>query len=128
MAVYLRDARDESLVNDAARDLPNVDFHFVFAAGDSYPINYLRNVALRNTRSEYVVLTDIDFHPNAEMYDNLKVFVGNFTPLLKAKTVYAIAAFQVDSPHPSPSSKEQLRAAWKEGKARQICKLHFDLT
>lgn len=36
-----------------------------------YPINYLRNVALRQVNTTYVFLSDIDFLPMVDLYDYL---------------------------------------------------------
>lgn len=41
-----------------------------------YPVNYLRNVALRQVRSPYVFLSDIDFLPMYGLYEYLKKAVS----------------------------------------------------
>ena len=50
----------------------NIGFHVVYKAGRFYPVNYLRNVALKNVRTPYVFLSDIDFRPMIGLYSYLK--------------------------------------------------------
>jgi hypothetical protein len=37
-----------------------------------YPANHLRNVALINARTDYVITLDVDFIPNLDMHKQLK--------------------------------------------------------
>ena len=39
---------------------------------DFYPINYLRNIALKFVKTEFVFLSDVDFLPGSESYSTLK--------------------------------------------------------
>ena len=46
-----------------------------------YPINYLRNVALTGSQTEYVYLTDADLIPGPGMYEVLmKQYIGQGQP------------------------------------------------
>ena len=45
-------------------------FNIVFQ--DFYPINYLRNVALKFAKTDNVFLSDIDFVPGTDAYPMLK--------------------------------------------------------
>jgi glycosyltransferase involved in cell wall biosynthesis len=53
--------------------LQNVHFHVVVNKGREidYPINLLRNIALNNARTDYVLLVDADFIPSANAHDSL---------------------------------------------------------
>ncbi len=41
-----------------------------------YPVNYLRNVALRQVNTPYVFLSDIDFLPMYNLYEYLRKAIG----------------------------------------------------
>ena len=51
-----------------------VDFHLVLAdfhPGRLYPVNTLRNVAIDNCRTNWMLLVDADFVPNMGLYEQL---------------------------------------------------------
>ncbi len=50
--------------------------HIVFKRGKYYPVNVLRNVALRASSTPYVFLSDIDFLPKLDLYQYAKQAVG----------------------------------------------------
>ena len=50
----------------------NVAIHLVFKQGQFYPINVLRNIALKLATTPYVFLSDIDFLPMFDLYAYLK--------------------------------------------------------
>ena len=50
----------------------NVAIHIVYTDGQFYPVNYLRNVAIENVRTPYILLSDIDFLPMFELYGYLQ--------------------------------------------------------
>ena len=41
----------------------DIGIHIVYKSGNFFPVNYLRNVALENTHTPYVFLSDVDFLP-----------------------------------------------------------------
>ena len=45
---------------------------FEIVLQDFYPINYLRNIALKFVQTEFVFLSDVDFLPGSESYSTLK--------------------------------------------------------
>ena len=47
-------------------------YRFLFCFQQFYPVNYLRNVALRQVNTPYVFLSDIDFLPMYGLYEYLK--------------------------------------------------------
>ena len=46
--------------------------HIQYYFQDFYPINYLRNVALKFAKTDNVFLSDIDFVPGTDAYPMLK--------------------------------------------------------
>ena len=42
-----------------------------------FPINYVRNVALRNTHTAYSIFVDVDLVPNKKLYKYLKQYITN---------------------------------------------------
>ena len=46
----------------------DIGIHIVYKTGNFYPVNYLRNVALENTHTSHVFLSDIDFLPMVGLY------------------------------------------------------------
>lgn len=43
-----------------------------------YPVNYLRNIALNNARTQFIFLTDIDFLPMVNMYSYLREAANSY--------------------------------------------------
>lgn len=77
LALYLSDAEAQQFLRYAQASevlsaRRNVAYHIVYKEGHFYPINLLRNVALANTQTPYVFLTDIDFLPMYGLYDYLR--------------------------------------------------------
>ncbi|XP_021257401.1 LARGE xylosyl- and glucuronyltransferase 2 isoform X2 [Numida meleagris] len=77
LALYMSDAEAQQFLRYAQASevlsaRRNVAYHIVYKEGQFYPINLLRNVALTNTQTPYVFLTDIDFLPMYGLYDYLR--------------------------------------------------------
>ncbi|XP_042733640.1 LARGE xylosyl- and glucuronyltransferase 2 isoform X1 [Lagopus leucura] len=77
LALYMSDAEAQQFLRYAQASevlsaRRNVAYHIVYKEGQFYPINLLRNVALANTQTPYVFLTDIDFLPMYGLYDYLR--------------------------------------------------------
>lgn len=77
----------------------NIGYHLAFRDhGFNYPINKLRNIALKNAITPYVFLSDIDFLPQANLYDYLRLTITEMTtrngvnPL--AKRALVVPAFE----------------------------------
>ena len=54
-------------------------FVYCFMFQRLYPINYLRNVALKNTHTPYSIFIDVDLIPRKNLYEYLKRYVANVT-------------------------------------------------
>ena len=75
------------------KERQNIAIHFVIKQGIFYPVNYLRNVALSNVKTEFVFLNDADFLPSFEMHERLKVYNRHLLNN-KMKRALVIPAFQ----------------------------------
>eukprot|EP01132_Coremiostelium_polycephalum_P006742 gene6742-8359_t len=51
------------------------DFHLFFANNTRYPVNNLRNLAIKNARTDYVFIMDADFIPPAGLHDYLVSYI-----------------------------------------------------
>eukprot|EP01103_Thecamoeba_quadrilineata_P008913 TRINITY_DN1861_c0_g1_i4.p1 TRINITY_DN1861_c0_g1~~TRINITY_DN1861_c0_g1_i4.p1 ORF type:complete len:295 (-),score=47.63 TRINITY_DN1861_c0_g1_i4:152-1036(-) len=103
-----------------------VDIHLVFANGTGYPINVLRNEAIFQSRTEFVLMLDPDFLPSPDLSLKLKEAVqqefsfrerrlrsGEVIGVVEWwKKVLVVAAFEYQVPpaiHPFlPSTKSEL--------------------
>ena len=124
LALYVSDSEADQFVHFALasevirqRTLGgNIGFHIVYKGqNDFYPVNYLRNVALKHVRTNYVFLSDIDFLPGAETYESLiksvRSFYGNSQEELTAaasegdseKLALVVAAFETQRYRLQPS-------------------------
>ncbi|XP_035758834.1 LARGE xylosyl- and glucuronyltransferase 2 isoform X3 [Egretta garzetta] len=88
LALYMSDAEAQQFLryaqaSEVLSTRRNVAYHIVYKEGQFYPINLLRNVALANTQTPYVFLTDIDFLPMYGLYDYLSLGIP---PLLLSDT------------------------------------------
>ncbi len=48
-----------------------------------YPTNFLRNIGLRGVRTEYVFIIDVDFIPNKDIYNHIKLYTQQGLPSTK---------------------------------------------
>ncbi|KAM4721614.1 xylosyl- and glucuronyltransferase LARGE2 [Rhinophrynus dorsalis] len=77
LALYLSDAEAQQFLryaqaSEILQSRNNIGYHVVYKEGQLYPVNLLRNVALRNSQTPYVFLSDIDFLPMYGLYENLR--------------------------------------------------------
>ncbi|PIK41698.1 putative glycosyltransferase-like protein LARGE1-like [Apostichopus japonicus] len=82
LALYISDGEaqrflDYALNSETLQARKNVGYHIVYKDGQFYPVNYLRNVALKQVQTEYIFLTDVDFLPMKGLHTNLKKQVVN---------------------------------------------------
>jgi len=76
LALYMSDSEAQQFLQYATgsrilMQRKNIGYHIVYKDGEFYPVNYLRNVALEQVQSPYVLLTDIDFLPMFGLYEYL---------------------------------------------------------
>ncbi|NXA36370.1 LARG2 glucuronyltransferase, partial [Eudromia elegans] len=98
LALYMSDAEAQQFLRYAQASevlsaRRNVAYHIVYKEGQFYPINLLRNVALANTQTPYVFLTDIDFLPMYGLYDYLRNSIQQLE-LPSRKAALVVPAFE----------------------------------
>jgi len=54
-----------------------------------YPVNYLRNVALRQANTEHVFLLDVDFLPMPSLYDYARQVLASAPTIAKTLDIAA---------------------------------------
>lgn len=77
LALYMSDAEAQQFLryaqaSEVLKNRKNVGYHIVYKEGQFYPVNLVRNVALRNANTPYVFLTDVDFLPMYGLYEYLR--------------------------------------------------------
>ncbi|KAJ8340527.1 hypothetical protein SKAU_G00351600 [Synaphobranchus kaupii] len=77
LALYMSDAEAQQFLryaqaSEVLKNRKNVGYHIVYKEGQFYPVNLLRNVALRHANTPYVFLTDVDFLPMYGLYNYLR--------------------------------------------------------
>ncbi|KAM9239458.1 xylosyl- and glucuronyltransferase LARGE2 [Leptosomus discolor] len=98
LALYMSDAEAQQFLryaqaSEVLSTRRNVAYHIVYKEGQFYPINLLRNVALANTQTPYVFLTDIDFLPMYGLYDYLRNSIQQLE-LPQRKAALIVPAFE----------------------------------
>ena len=99
LSLYLSDAEADQLVrfvqNSAVLSKrKTISYHVVYKESDFYPINYLRNVALKFVNTSYVFLSDIDFLPSADSYALLKKASTHLLDSEDSKRALIVPAFE----------------------------------
>lgn len=77
LALYLSDAEAQQFLryaqgSEVLMSRGNVGYHIVYKEGQFYPVNLLRNVAMRHVNTPYMFLSDIDFLPMYSLYEYLR--------------------------------------------------------
>ncbi|XP_064484233.1 beta-1,4-glucuronyltransferase 1-like [Ornithodoros turicata] len=119
---------------DQLRSLP---FPENYAHGIAYPVNLLRNVARRNSLTEFVLVLDIDLLPNDGLHEDFLRFANENRLFVEShkddKTVYVAPAFEVRSGVPVPRDKVGLLKRLESMEARPFylelcwkCQKHTD--
>src|SRR4029434_9995898 len=73
LALYRSDAEAQQFLryaqgSEVLMSRGNVGYHIVYKEGQFYPVNLLRNVAMRQVNTPYMFLSDIDFLPMYGLY------------------------------------------------------------
>ncbi|XP_006865298.1 PREDICTED: glycosyltransferase-like protein LARGE1-like isoform X2 [Chrysochloris asiatica] len=102
LALYLSDAEAQQFLryaqgSDVLMNRHNVGYHIVYKEGQFYPVNLLRNVAMKHISTPYMFLSDIDFLPMYGLYEYLRYHVWtkghaptNFAKWRTATTPYRV--------------------------------------
>ncbi|KAI0217770.1 LARGE xylosyl- and glucuronyltransferase 1 [Lamellibrachia satsuma] len=113
VALYMSDAEAHqflqyALGSQVLMSRRNVGYHVAYKDGLFYPVNYLRNIALRQVNTPYVFLSDIDFLPMPGLYDYLRRVVV-MTDLAIERKALIVPAFETQRYRFTvPSSKAEL--------------------
>lgn len=80
-----------------------------------YPINHLRNLAVRSATSSHIFVMDADFSPSANFYDHARTVL---LPLMTPTTALVVPCFGLREGHTEmPHDRDALDALLKEGTA-----------
>ncbi|XP_059204347.1 xylosyl- and glucuronyltransferase LARGE2s [Centropristis striata] len=98
LALYMSDAEAQQFLryaqaSEVLKNRKNVGYHIVYKEGQFYPVNLLRNVALKNANTPYVFLTDVDFLPMYGLYDYLRRSVVQLD-MANTKKALVVPAFE----------------------------------
>ncbi|XP_068451516.1 xylosyl- and glucuronyltransferase LARGE2s isoform X1 [Clinocottus analis] len=98
LALYMSDAEAQQFLryaqaSEVLKNRKNVGYHIVYKEGQFYPVNLVRNVALRNANTPYVFLTDVDFLPMYGLYDYLRRTVVQLD-MAHSKKALVVPAFE----------------------------------
>ena len=86
--------------------------------GVKYPNNLLRNVALRNVRTEYVFVIDIDMLPSGNLHKQFTDLSHSKTVKLSDTLVYVVPAFEIRTGKSIPRVKSELISMWNKDEIR----------
>nr|XP_061809326.1 xylosyl- and glucuronyltransferase LARGE1-like isoform X3 [Nerophis lumbriciformis] len=98
LALYLSDAEAQQFLryaqgSEVLMSRGNVGYHVVYKEGQFYPVNLLRNVAMRHVNTPYMFLSDIDFLPMYGLYEYLRKSVVQLD-MANAKKALVVPAFE----------------------------------
>uniref|UniRef100_A0A3Q4N6H6 LARGE xylosyl- and glucuronyltransferase 1 n=1 Tax=Neolamprologus brichardi TaxID=32507 RepID=A0A3Q4N6H6_NEOBR len=98
LALYLSDAEAQQFLryaqgSEVLMSRGNVGYHIVYKEGQFYPVNLLRNVAMRHVNTPYMFLSDIDFLPMYSLYEYLRKSVVQLD-MANTKKALVVPAFE----------------------------------
>uniref|UniRef100_A0A8C9J929 LARGE xylosyl- and glucuronyltransferase 1 n=1 Tax=Panthera tigris altaica TaxID=74533 RepID=A0A8C9J929_PANTA len=98
LALYLSDAEAQQFLryaqgSEVLMSRHNVAYHIVYKEGQFYPVNLLRNVAMKHVGTPYMFLSDIDFLPMYGLYEYLRKSVIQLD-LASTKKAMIVPAFE----------------------------------
>ncbi|KAH8861374.1 LARGE xylosyl- and glucuronyltransferase 2 [Schistosoma japonicum] len=123
LALYLTD-RETTLLMEfitnsrILQNRTNIGYHVVYVDGKFYPINILRNIAVKYSVTEFIFHIDIDFLPQQNMTDYIENSVNeHLIKNTKSQSIcLVVPAFETFKTHLSlPETKEDLIKSWETG-------------
>ncbi|GAA6105820.1 xylosyl- and glucuronyltransferase LARGE1 [Tachysurus ichikawai] len=98
LALYLSDAEAQQFLryaqgSEVLMSRSNVGYHIVYKEGQFYPVNLLRNVAMKQVSTPYMFLSDIDFLPMYGLYEYLRRSVVQLD-MAHTKKALVVPAFE----------------------------------
>ncbi|CAH8501160.1 unnamed protein product [Heterobilharzia americana] len=123
LALYLTDREATLLVefvtnSKILQNRTNIGYHIVYVDGKFYPINTLRNIAIRYSITEFIFHIDIDFIPQANMIQRAETSIlEHLIQNNKSQNIcLVVPAFETFKNHLSlPETKENLLKSWEIG-------------
>ncbi|WAR18799.1 B4GA1-like protein [Mya arenaria] len=91
-----------------------------YASNIPYPHNVLRNIAITNSVSAYVLVIDIDLIPSLDLYSQFQQFVKRRTRSKSGsqeRIVYVLPSFETNSDNVN-FTKKSLLSRWSSGSVR----------
>ncbi|XP_078334366.1 xylosyl- and glucuronyltransferase LARGE1-like [Crassostrea virginica] len=113
LALYVSDAEAQQFLkyaqdSEILMKRKNIGYHIVYKDGQFYPVNYLRNVAVNQSQTSHLFLSDIDFLPMPDLYNHLKSIVSRIDMEKESKAL-VVPAFETQRYRLEfPSSKAEL--------------------
>ena len=98
----------------------NVIIHLVVAEGQLYPVNWLRNLVIQNSTTEYIFMIDGDFVPSPNLEETMRNHFKHFQATDTDNTnAIIVPAFEITDPdvHTLPSNRDELLQLISEDKA-----------
>ncbi|XP_072915056.1 xylosyl- and glucuronyltransferase LARGE1 isoform X1 [Hemitrygon akajei] len=98
LALYLSDAEAQQFLryaqgSEVLMSRSNVGYHIVYKEGQFYPVNLLRNIAMKHVNTPYMFLSDIDFLPMYGLYEYLRKSVVQLD-MAHTKKALIVPAFE----------------------------------
>ncbi|XP_029438002.1 LARGE xylosyl- and glucuronyltransferase 2 isoform X2 [Rhinatrema bivittatum] len=98
LALYMSDSEAQQFLryaqaSELLKSRTNIGYHIVYREGQFYPVNLLRNVALKNALTPYVFLADIDFLPMYGLYHYLRKSILQ-QDMASTKKAFIVPAFE----------------------------------
>ncbi|GAB1610885.1 beta-1,4-glucuronyltransferase 1-like [Argonauta hians] len=87
--------------------VPNYSFDNI-----QYPLNILRNFAIKNSRTEYIFMIDIDMIPSPGLRKNFSEFIKVADSFLPNLTAFVVPSFESDLNVSLPIDKKDLLKKW----------------
>ncbi|XP_022649197.1 beta-1,4-glucuronyltransferase 1-like isoform X2 [Varroa jacobsoni] len=80
----------------------------------TYPINVLRNAARLRAQTKYVLASDIELYPSANIISRFIQMVSNDSA---PRSVYTLPIFEIEKGYPVPREKRELQDLYKQKQA-----------
>ncbi|GAM24858.1 hypothetical protein SAMD00019534_080330 [Acytostelium subglobosum LB1] len=120
VAIYVKDAeREIPLLHDMLSSFPSLlqfaDIHLMHANNTRYPVNNLRNLAIINARTDFILIMDADFVIPSGTHDYLIPYV-QVAQTMKDKLAFVFPSFSSSlDPSLLPNTKAELLDLIKQG-------------
>ncbi|RTG87199.1 glycosyltransferase-like protein LARGE [Schistosoma bovis] len=123
LALYLTDREATMLIeyitnSRILQNRTNIGYHIVYVDGKFYPINLLRNIAIKYSVTEFIFHIDIDFLPQENIIDSIEKSINeHFIQNNKSQNIcLVVPAFETFKNHLKlPETKNDLLKSWEIG-------------